>query len=449
MSVATKIEIARSENSDFQGNLSLQPSASPEVSVVIAALNEAGNIGPLISGLKSNLNDLGITFEVVVIDGGSRDSTVAEAIKEEALCFLQKRPGYGGAVREGFLRARGKYVLTLDSDLSHPPALVKELWQQRSLADVVIGSRFVDGGSSEAPPHRRLLSKVLNWVFSTILDVPIKDSSSGYRLYRKEVLTPDAYKRENFNILQDILIKAYSDGFSVKEVPLNYLPRGAGESHVSLIKFCKSYLPTLARLWILRNSIMAADYDHRAYKSRNPVQRFWQHQRYKIINSFLPATGELLDVGSGSSRLIQDHPDGIALDLAFHKLRFLKKTNSKRVMANTTALPFLPQRFQRVVHSQVLPYVEKNPRIIGELNRVMSVGGTLVIGTTDFGTLAWRVIGFLYDKLMPTTFGYQQISHYTRHELMDLLANNGFRIVSSKYVGGAELIVKAVKIEDV
>jgi glycosyltransferase involved in cell wall biosynthesis len=422
-------------------------SFAPDVSVVLAAWNEGDNIGPLIRRIQKVLGELGLSFEVIVVDGGSKDKTVERAEAAGAEVLLQKRIGYGGAVREGFARAKGRYVLTMDCDLSHPPELAKTIWENRDKADIIIGSRFVSGGDSEAPLLRRWLSVVLNIIFSRFLAVPIKDSSSGYRLYKRDALVPDQYTQENFNILQEILVTAFSRGFSVAEVPLRYEERKAGSSHVSLVKFCLSYLPTLYRLWLLRNSTEAADYDSRAWNSRHFLQRYWQRKRYALVKGYLGASEPVIDLGCGSSRLVQDHPRFVAADLALHKLRFLARSNKRRVQMKLASLPFADASASQLLCSQVLQYEPKSDAVFAELNRVLAVGGTLVVAVPDNARISWRFIGWFYRNLLPNVYRGAELSSYGRGELIDFLARNGFRTHRYSYICGAELVLRATKVE--
>lgn len=420
----------------------------PYLSLVIPALNEEGNIGPLVTRAVEVLSRLSSDYEVLIVDGGSTDQTWAEAEAAGARCLLQRRIGYGGALRDGLQAARGEFVFTMDSDLSHPPELMEKLWNERGVADVVVGSRFVDGGSSDAPLVRHLLSIILNSVFSTILSVPVRDSSSGYRLYRRAVLRPELYRPENFNVLQEILIRAYVDGWRVKEVPLRYEERVHGQSHVSFVKFAVSYLPTLARLWLLRNSVEAADYEFRSYNSRHILQRYWIRKRCTLLQELLPRNVEMVaDLGCGSSRFTTSSPRTLAVDIRPDKLRFLAQTNPGRIQADICNLPIKSSSLDAVVVSQALEYVEDLNGALRELSRVLKKGGTAVISVIDSRRMSWRILGALYRMLPNVKRGPQKYHQLSRSMFVDILANQGFRALKYRYIMGAELVLKAEKVE--
>ena len=115
-------------------------------------------------------------------------------------------------------------VLTMDADASHPPAYIESLWNSRDRAEVVIASRYVPGGAARMPTSRYVLSRVLNRFFSTGLDIPIRDLSSGFRLYNRSLLQ-QTYTARDFDILEEVVVRAYAEGWRVLEVPFTYEPR--------------------------------------------------------------------------------------------------------------------------------------------------------------------------------------------------------------------------------
>src|SRR2546427_12331348 len=83
----------------------------------------------------------------------------------------------------------------------------------------------------------------------------------------------------DFDMLEEILIRVHAEGWRILEIPFHYMSRGSGSSHVRLFKFGWAFAKTLVRMWRLRNSVAAADYDHRAFNSPIWLQRYWQRTR--------------------------------------------------------------------------------------------------------------------------------------------------------------------------
>ena len=227
---------------------------SLEISVVIPAYDEGANISVLISEVEKVLDKKNTSFEIMVVDANSNDDTVEKAKEAGAKVFVQKKPGYGMALKEGFDKARGKYIITMDADLSHDPLFIGEMIKIYKAADIIIASRYIPGGSADMSSFRRILSIILNRMFCFILSLPYRDISSGYRLYNRNVLDRVTITSRDFDVLEEILIKAHQQGFRIVEVPFHYKPRAHGKSHVKLFHFGLSFSKTLWKMWRLRRS---------------------------------------------------------------------------------------------------------------------------------------------------------------------------------------------------
>ena len=234
-------------------------SSLPDLSVVIPAHNEAPNLRVLLPQLRSILGGLGIQSEVLVVVRDDDPETREAAGDGLATVTRQTEPGYGGALRTGFSRAEGGYVLTMDADFSHPPTFAADLWRRRDEGDILIASRYVNGGSAQMPVARALLSHVLNRFFAWGLGVPLRDLSSGFRLYRKSVLAMKEAQARDFDVLPEIVVRAYRSGCRVREIPFCYEPRVHGSSNARVIPFGVAYLKTFRRLWATRRDAAAAD----------------------------------------------------------------------------------------------------------------------------------------------------------------------------------------------
>ena len=214
---------------------------------------------------------------------------------------------------------------------------------------------------------------------------------------------------------------------------------------MSFVKFAVSYVPTLCRLWTLRNLTTAADYEYRTYNSHHLLQRYWIRSRVKILQKLIGLPGKLLDVGCGSSYFTVKTPNIVGLDTSAAKLRFISKLGVEAVKGNAENLPFENESFDQVVMSQVLAYVENPVKAIEEARRVLKTNGKLVIAVSDSGRVNWRIIGFFYS-LLPNVKKQVARNSFSRATLVDLLAENGFRALKYNYVCSAELILLLEKV---
>jgi len=415
-----------------------------DLSVVIPTLNEAENVSVLLPELRAVLGQLGIDYEVIVVDGNSSDGTRAVAAENGARVILERRPGYGNALRAGFQAAQGAYVLTMDADLSHPAEFLGRMWAARERAEMLVASRYCSGGVAEMSMLRAVLSRVLNTLFRIGLSLPVSDVSSGFRMYKKSALDSIEVRGTDFGTLVQILISIYAEGWRIEELPFHYRLRGTGKSHAKLLKFGIEYLRIFVRTWRIRNSILFPDYDERAYDSRIPLQRWWQRQRFRIVTGYIAPNQTVLDIGCGSSRIIASLPNAVALDTSLAKLRYIRKTNRKLVNATAGQLPFKSQAFGCVVCSQVIEHTAE-PTVFAEMRRVLKPGGCLVVGTPDYGKVTWRIMEFFYGLIHRGGYADEHITRYSRNLLRRSLEENGFSIQGEKYIANSELILVATR----
>jgi len=236
-----------------------------------------------------------------------------------------------------------------------------------------------------------------------------------------------ALEADDYDVLQEILVRAYAAGWRVREVPIAYAPNPAvaSKAHLPLVA---GYLRTFWGLWKLRNSIKAADYDYRAHDSVIPLQRYWQRSRFKHVTELIAGEGRVLDIGCGSSRIIAALPPGsVAVDILQRKLRYARRFERALVHASGFALPFPDQSFPCVLCSQVIEHVPKESPILDELIRVLAPGGRLVLGTPDYANWQWVYIEKLYG-MVPGGYKDEHITHYTQRSLSELAAAHGLEV---------------------
>jgi len=419
-----------------------------ELSIVIPTFNEAENLKILFPRLQAVLDRLGVEYEIIIADAGSKDNIFEIVRQYGASIFVQEKKGFGLALREAFKRCRGDYIITLDADFSHEPFVIKQLYQFRHTAEIIIASRYIRGGFANAPFLRNFLSHILNLVFCFILDLPLKDISSGFRLYHRKIFEDLNLESVSFEIQQEIVVKAYSLGYFINEIPFHYLPRISGHSHLKPLKCALRYAICLLKMYKIRKSILSADYDERAFYSYIPLQRYWQRKRYRIVLDFSQRSERILDIGCGSNKILEAFPQAVGADIAFHKLRYRRHLINPLVNADIFNLPFKDHVFDEIFCQEVIEHIEKKDNVFKELNRVLKKDGLLILGTPDYDKLLWRIIEFFYKRIIPAGYADEHISHYTFKSIKEKLQKYGFVLLDYRYVLGADLIVKAQKKQD-
>jgi len=396
-------------------------SAEPQLSIVAVRLQRLSDATRFVHQLQREVDALGVLSEIIAVPGDPR--------------------GFGYELREGLRQARAPFVITVDPDFSGRMTFLADLWARRDEADVIVASRYVDGSRVNMPTTRTLGSRVVNSAFRRGLSVGVNDGSSAIRLYRTSVVNSLQLESTDYDILQEVLVRAHSAGWRVLEIPLDYTPNPevASKAHAAL---ASAYLRTFWSLWKLRNSIAAADYDYRAHDSPIPLQRYWQRSRFRHIRELIDGEGPVLDVGCGSSHIIGVLPKGsVALDVLINKLRFARRFPIPRVRGSGFALPFADESFPCVLCSQVIEHVPMVPSMIDELCRVLQPGGRLVLGTPDYDRWEWVWIEKAYGLAAPGGYADEHISHYTRKGLLEDFARRGYAHEATRYILRGELIL--------
>ena len=213
------------------------------VVVCVPTYDERENLEPLVRALGEGLAELGSDGRILVIDDASPDGTgeLADRLARE-LAFLdvlhrERKEGLGPAYVAGFERALAtgaELVATMDCDFSHDPNELPRLVEAASRADVAIGSRYVPGGATENwGTLRRLVSRGGSLYARAILGIPVRDPTSGFKVYRREVLEairPARIESRGYAFQIETVYRALRAGFTVEEVPIRFADRTEGGS---------------------------------------------------------------------------------------------------------------------------------------------------------------------------------------------------------------------------
>lgn len=226
--------------------------------IITPTYNEIENLETFVEGVFEHVPET----DILVIDDASPDGTgkladrLAKAEERIHVMHREGKQGLGTAYRAGFawaLERDYRYVFEMDTDLSHDPVylplFVRALEDD---ADLVIGSRNVPGGSVEGwGPLRHFISKGGSIYSRTVLGVKVKDLTSGYKGFRRRVLEAldwDSFQSEGFFFQVETNYRTLKAGFTIREVPIVFRDRTAGQSKMSGAIFAEALL----KMWQLR-----------------------------------------------------------------------------------------------------------------------------------------------------------------------------------------------------
>ena len=227
---------------------------SIQVSVIVPALNEGPNLGPLVEQIDAALG--GRSYEVLIVDDNSKDDTpevcagLAGRYPVRLLVRTEPKDGLSGAVLYGMSQARGDVFVVMDADLQHPPSKLPQLIDlvEKGETDFALGSRYVAGGSTGERwgLMRKINSRVATWLARPFAG-SVGDPMSGFFALRRRTyergrrLTPLGYK-----IGLELMCKCRVAG--VREVPIHFAERTRGQSKLTIREQFR-YLEHLSRLY--------------------------------------------------------------------------------------------------------------------------------------------------------------------------------------------------------
>lgn len=210
--------------------------------VVIPTYNEVENIYHLIGAILRICDNC----DILVVDDNSPDGTagiVNEWARKDArvrLISRDSKDGIGPAYIAGFLaaiRTGYDYILQMDADLSHDPAMIPALFDEASRSDLVIGSRYVFGGRVERwSMSRRLVSRLGSLYAKTILQIPVNDLTGGFKCFRRptlEAINLSSITSRGYAFQIETTYRAYKKGFKIKEIPIVFTERREGQTKMS------------------------------------------------------------------------------------------------------------------------------------------------------------------------------------------------------------------------
>lgn len=232
-----------------------------DISIVLPAYQEAECLKSILPRLHEVLKTKDLEYEILVIDTVTPMDETEKVCEENNVRYIPRENGnlYGDAIRTGFQKGQGSFLVVMDADGSHNPEDILRFYEamKDGKYNLIIGSRYCKGGYTDNNFILQFMSYVLNFTYRLLFGLKVKDVSDSFRMYRMEDLRKINLECDNFDIVEEILIKLYFqiDNFSVKEIPISFNKRAAGESKRDLVKFILSYLKTIKKLMKIKRSI--------------------------------------------------------------------------------------------------------------------------------------------------------------------------------------------------
>ena len=224
-----------------------------KIYAMVPTYNEKGNIDKLITQLLKIPN-----LHPLIVDDNSPDGT-AEAVrkwmkknKRVELLLRTKNKGRGSAGIDGFkqcLKKNADYIIEMDADLSHDPKYIPAILEGLKRCDVILGSRYAQGGSQKGRPIRRqILTFFANLYIRIILGVKVSDCNSGYRGFTRlamQKIMDKPLKAKGPDIVQEVLYRAHLKKLRICEIAITFNEREEGTSKLGLNHLYKGYIAVL------------------------------------------------------------------------------------------------------------------------------------------------------------------------------------------------------------
>jgi glycosyltransferase involved in cell wall biosynthesis len=200
-----------------------------ELTILMPCLDERETVARCVRKAAGFLERCGIDGEVLVVDNGSSDGSPASASAAGARMVLERRRGYGNALRTGIREARGRYIVMGDADDSYDfSALEAFVARLRDGADLVMGNRFLGGIAPNAMPalHRYFGNPVLTGIGRLFFRSPVGDFHCGLRAFSRDAVLRLGLATEGMEFASEMVVRATVEGLRIEEVPAALSPAG-------------------------------------------------------------------------------------------------------------------------------------------------------------------------------------------------------------------------------
>ena len=228
----------------------------PRVSIVLATYNERENIVDTIQSIFEHVKD---PVEVIVVDDDSADQTwqLVESLGDPRVVVIRRvdTRGLASAFNRGIIESRGEIVGWMDADMCMPPSMLPAMVDKLNEHDIVVGSRYAQGGKDDRAPLRVISSRLINGLAGLVLGYGIKDYDSGFVVLRRTVFNKVSIIPTGYGAyFMEFLYTCRKKGLTVYEMPYVFRDRAKGisKSAPSIFKFFKTGMQYVIRIFTAR-----------------------------------------------------------------------------------------------------------------------------------------------------------------------------------------------------
>jgi dolichol-phosphate mannosyltransferase len=233
------------------------------LTVVIPAFDEEANLRWLIPEVLKELRNLrSVESKILVVMRADESDSSLSGVRSLGASAIRRvgDNSFGSAIKTGIASSLNSttHILFMDADGSHSPNTILKLWVTAidTNADVVIASRYTEGGSTSNSFLQIQMSRILNLIYALVLGINVKDVSTNFKIYKTSIFLGIVLKCKNYDIVEEMLLKTSRRNGPLKiiEIPDHFEKRKFGESKRKLTLFIASYILTLFKLRFSKSS---------------------------------------------------------------------------------------------------------------------------------------------------------------------------------------------------
>lgn len=209
------------------------------IDVIIPVFNEED----MVDIFHQRIRSVPLEMNLIFVDNASTDSTVKkiQAFNDVTLIRHDVNEGYGGSIIDGINGSSGDIIVIIDADCEFPPESIPEMIEGLKTGDVVYASRFLNVKDIHMPRFRVIGNKIISSLFNLLFHQRTTDLYTGMKAFKRSALDGITLQKKGFDHVLEMGVRLSQKGIHIKEIPVNYTPRWAGQSKMKHVKETLTY----------------------------------------------------------------------------------------------------------------------------------------------------------------------------------------------------------------